>query len=165
VSEPTIPQLVVPVGGAPTPGPGAEVTIMPAGLPDPTLTQQMFDHVFGLLEAGTTNVETALEVALTELDTIEQLMAPIEAAKSVARAFCAKVMPYAGLKTTMTADRTLTRIEDSEIESFDADKLKGLIADLVGAGGRDAEIAALIAKCRKKRVRSGYLMIKARNQE
>jgi len=156
VSEHTVPQLVVP---------GAEVTIMPAGLPDPTLTQQMFDHVFGLLEAGTTNVQTALEVALTELDTIEQLMAPIEAARSAARAFCSKVMTYAGLKTTLTTDRTLTLIEDSETESFDADKLKRLIADLVGAGGRDAEIAALIAKCRKKRVRSGYLMIKARKQE
>ncbi len=56
MSEHTVPQLVVP---------GAEVTIMPTGLPAPTQTQQMFDHVFGLLEAGTTNVQTALEVALT----------------------------------------------------------------------------------------------------
>ena len=76
----------------------------------------------------------------------------------------AKVMIFAGMKTTSTTDRTLMLIEEGETESFDADKLKGLIADLVAAGGRNAEIAALIATCRKKSRRSGYLLIKARKQ-
>jgi hypothetical protein len=115
VSEHTVPQLIVPVSSEPTPG--AEVTIMPAGIPDPAQTQHLFDHVFGLLETGATNVQTAPEVGLTELDTIEHMMAPIEAAKSAARAFCAKVMTYAGMKTTSTTDRTLTPIEESETES------------------------------------------------
>ncbi len=162
MSEHTVPQLVVPVLSEPTPS--AEATSMPAGMPDPAQTQHRFDHVFGLLETGATNVQTALEVGLTELDTIEHLLAPIEAAKSAARAFCAKVMTFAGMKTTSTTDRTLMLIEESETESFDVDKLKGLIADLVAAGGRDAEIAALIATCRKKSRRSGYLLIKARKQ-
>ena len=74
-------------------------------------------------------------------------------------------MTYANLTSTMTTDRTLTRIPDGETESFDASKLKGLITDLAGAGGRDAEIAGLIAQCRKKGHRAGYLMIKARKGE
>ena len=74
-------------------------------------------------------------------------------------------MTYANLTSTMTTDRTLTLIPDGETESFDAAKLKGLITDMVGNGGRDAEIAGLIAQCRKKGHRAGYLMIKARKGE
>ena len=134
--------------------------IAATGLRDPTLTQQLLDHVFGLLEAGSTNVATALEVGLTELDTIDRLLAPVEAVRTAARAFCVRVMAYANLTSTMTTDRTLTRIPDGETESFDAAKLRGLITDLAGAGGRDAEIAGLIAQCRKKGHRAGYLLIR-----
>jgi hypothetical protein len=139
--------------------------IVGPGLPDPLLTQQLLDHVFGLLEAGSTNVATALEAGLTELDTIDRLLVSVEAVRTAARAFCARVMTYANLASTMTTDRTLTLIPDGETESFDAAKLKGLITDMVGNGGRDAEIAGLIAQCRKKGHRAGYLMIKARKGE
>lgn len=74
-------------------------------------------------------------------------------------------MAYANLTSTMTADCTLTRIPDGEAESFDASKLKGLITDLAGNGGRNAEIAGLIAQCRKKGHRVGYLLIRARKGE
>ena len=74
-------------------------------------------------------------------------------------------MTYANLTSTMTTDRTLTLIPDGETESFDAAKLKGLITDMVGNGGRDAEIAGLIAQCRKKGHRVGYLLIRARKGE
>ena len=152
---------------APTPPAAIIATgeIVGPGLPDPMLTQQLLDHVFGLLEAGSTNVATALEVGLTELDTIDRLLAPVEAVRTAARAFCARVMTYANLTSTMTTDRTLTRIPDGETERFDAAKLKGLITDMVGNGGRDAEIAGLIAQCRKKGHRAGYLLIRARKGE
>jgi hypothetical protein len=168
-----IPTLITQTGELISPGPGdiwnigqnAGVSITAVGAPDPTLTEQMLDHVFSLLLAGTTPIQTALEVGLTELDTVERMLIPIEAVRTAARAFCVRVMAYANLTSTMTTDRTLTRIPDGETESFDAAKLKGLITDMVGNGGRDAEIAGLIAQCRKKGHRAGYLMIKARKGE
>jgi hypothetical protein len=154
MSDPTPPAAIIATG---------EITA--TSLPDPMLTQQLLNHVYDLLVAGSTNVATALEVGLTELDTIDRLLAPVEAVRTAARAFCARVMTYANLTSTMTTDRTLTRIPDGETESFNAAKLKGLITDMVGNGGRDAEIAGLIAQCRKKGHRAGYLMIKARKGE
>ena len=168
-----IPTLITQTGELISPGPGdiwnigqnAGVSITAVGAPDPTLTEQMFDHVFSLLLAGTTPIQTALEVGLTELDTVERMLIPIEAVKAAARAFIERVMTFGALTSTMTTDRVLTRIDATTTESFDSAKLKGLIADLVMNGGRDAEIAGLIAQTRKKGTRSGYLMIKARKGE
>jgi hypothetical protein len=167
-----IPTLIAQTGELISPGPGdiwnigqnAGVSITAVGAPDPTLTEQMLEHVFSLLLAGTTPIQTALEVGLTELDTVERMLIPIEAVKAAARAFIDRVMTFGALTSTQTADRVLTRIAATDTESFDSAKLKGLIADLVMNGGRDAEIAGLIAKTRKKGTRSGYLMIKARKE-
>jgi hypothetical protein len=74
MSDPTPPAVIIATG-----------EIVGPGLPDPMLTQQLLDHVFGLLEAGSTNVATALEVGLTELDTIDRLLAPVEAVRTAAR--------------------------------------------------------------------------------
>ena len=173
MSDPNaVPQLVVATGELISPGPGAiwniganaGATITRIGDPDPIQIEAMFEHVFGLLLSGTTPIQTALEVALVEIDTAEQLMGPLEAIKTAGRAFIERVMTFGNLTSTMTTDRTLTRIDVIETESFDSAKLKGLIADLVMNGGRDAEIAGLIAKARKKGTRSGYLMIKARKE-
>jgi len=142
-----------------------EVTITPIGIPDVEEVQGMFDLVLSQLAQGITPVETALEVGITELENVERVSGVLEAAKTGARKFLEKVMQHAGLTSTMTDTRTLTLVEPTETESFDSDKLKSLIADLVGNGGRDAEIAGLLAKCRKKNKRAGYLMVKARSGE